>query len=98
MSKLTRKEQAIFEAMSADMDKEWTPEDIARAVYGRSKPESWRHGLLATMRTLILKTDHSRIRIVRTTPLGRGHAALFRATKVPENRFHGVDMNAPARA
>lgn len=94
MAKLTTKEQAIFEAMCTQLERDWSAEEIGDALYGKNKPKTWRHTLLASMRILEIKTAHSKIRVRKTSALGRGHQAIFRASRSKESHDRGVDLSA----
>jgi hypothetical protein len=56
-------------------------EQIAKEVYeglGMERPANWQRSIQARMRTIELKLlAAGRVPIIRTSPIGRGHAAIY---------------------
>ena len=85
MATLTKKEQAVLDILSSKLGKPFTADQIAAELWeGDDRPEHWRHGLLFTLRILAAKTEAGRIKVVRTTKLGRGHEAKYTAERATE--------------
>lgn len=82
MAKLTKKEQAVLDVLTSRIGKTFTADQIAAELWeDDDRPEHWRHGLLFTLRILSAKTEFARVRVVRTTKLGRGHCAGYAAER-----------------
>lgn len=75
---LSDTERRILKSMSNKPKRLWSIDDIADIMYSdKQRPENWRKSVHATMRLLTIKTAHSQLHVVRTTPLGRGHTAEY---------------------
>jgi hypothetical protein len=62
-----------------ELGREATLDDLASAIWPAKLAVDWRTELAAKMRLLCAKTQTADIRIVRSTGLGRGKKALYRA-------------------
>lgn len=80
LQRLTPMETRLFEAMMADEGHVWTVEQLAEVAYReKERPPSWRNGVIATMKSLRLKTLALRSnRVVRVSKArGRGNVGKY---------------------
>lgn len=76
--KMSKRELAVLSVMKTSPNKQWTIEELANYIYdGESRPHCWRGSVAASMRFLIVKTMHSRERVLRSSNLGRGNTATY---------------------
>lgn len=77
--KLGKRDLFIIEEMSKDPDKVWDIQSIGEFLYrGKTRPTYWQNSVSVTMRVLALKTRFAKVRITRSSGLGRGNKASYR--------------------
>jgi hypothetical protein len=81
--KLSNQETKLRDRL-IELGREATLDDLASAIWPAKLAVDWRSELAAKMRLLCAKTQTADIRVVRTTGLGRGNKALYRAIKKGE--------------
>lgn len=82
MAKMTKTEQRAFNALNEAPGRTLGIEALAEAAYtSRALPARPLHGMASIMRQVILKTEGSSPRVIRSSGLGRGQKAVYQIVK-----------------
>jgi hypothetical protein len=84
MSKLTKTEKRAYDALLREPGQTLPIDVLVERVYGDSPPASAGSGMTAIMRMLIVKSERQTLKVVRTSPLGRGSKAVYSLQKGDE--------------
>lgn len=92
MIKMSKRERLVLAHMKDNTSEEVHAEEIAKVLFRRKRPKTWREMVKRTMNGVCWKSAHEDdLVVVRVSSLGRGNKAVWMSRKTLRPQTYGKE-------